>query len=762
MLNLGSGTRQIKVGDNRTLYVFPDFADKAQFYYLPNDPHIASLEGGVPAISLLVYREDLTTHDEQTPDATAFLSLDVDLSWDPALIEQARSRLQLEDRLPDKPRLSPITFTKGSVKLLLLDAQTPSDDDAGPADGAAPSRFVTTIMGAASPSLYGSNRAIFQATLPKRGAAALSAALDGMTPIGVVYSLTFAGLQPAFNVDVNVDWQKVYDHFSEREELDALFLESDIQKSIDTLVENKAIQIDVTVEGIGAEAMDAEREAAMTAIRQLVFNQFFEATFKRVDAAGDALTDNAVDVIGQIAKTGFTLGVGYTYHRKEVKIEELRSLDIDWRARKAAERTIYPQAHMHRLLTGGGVTREQLIRIVDGADEQWKVLPLQVLSAAAWDDDGIAAITVDVEYDDPSSDQVHSLALVLDKEKDEVVQREWMNRRTGNRLRYKYEVVFQATAVPGPSLTLKSGPGWLEHEGHALVISPRSLYQLVELELALVADFPVERWPAVHASLRFRSDDGSFEHYDDAVLQANLRKLTTKFRIDQGMNGTREMQLTFIGKTGERIVQPWMPMDQEVFPIPDPRPDDLTVRAVVTGPRTNIANLIVNLEYSDEQAGIHESSVLTFDKETLSKVPSWTIYPADPSKRRYRYSMTLVTSEGDFVQTGWISSDAPTLAVGEAAARTLTVDVVTGELDPAVEAVDIALAYDDDTGGVHERQSYRLGAAGHGQWFVKLKDASQRSYHITTTWIRRNGFKSKVGPVMASDSYVVIPGAPPR
>src|SRR6185295_12599927 len=106
MLYLGDGLRQGKVSETQTLYLFPDFSDPMTFYALPNFPHIAKMDGGAPAIRLLVYREDL----------------DVDLSWPPQLIEDARSKLRIEDQLAAKPRISPIFFSKGSVKLMLLDA----------------------------------------------------------------------------------------------------------------------------------------------------------------------------------------------------------------------------------------------------------------------------------------------------------------------------------------------------------------------------------------------------------------------------------------------------------------------------------------------------------------------------------------------------------------------------------------------------------------------------------------------------------------
>jgi hypothetical protein len=759
MLYLGSGLRQIKASEHQTLYVFPDFSDPTQFYYLPNFPHIARMEDGSPAIRLLVFRDDVDTTGAADPDAVGFVSLDVDLAWPPDVIERAASKLRVEDGLAQAPRLTPIFFHKGSVKLMLLDAVSPEEDAAGPTE-MQPTKFVTKIIGAGSPSLYGDNRAIFQASVSKKGAAALSGSLDGVTAIGVVYSLTFAGLQPAFKVKARVDWQKVYDHFSEREQADFLFYESDIQKSIDKMAEEKVIEVDVTVEGIGAEAMDAEREPVMTAIRQLIFDKFFEATFKREDGAGDSTGNNIVDTLTHIHQNALTLGVGYTYHRKEVTVEELRSLDIDWTARKATERTIYPQAHMHNLLTNANVTREQLVTIIDARDDVWRTLPIEIMAAAAWEADGIAGITVDIEYGDADSGELRSMSTFLDKDHSKIVRREWMDRASGNELRYRYEVVFQDGSVRGPSTKVSSG--WRDHEGTVLVVTPRELYEAVELEVGVVPTFPFERWPAVQAILRYRADDGSFEHYEDGVLTATVRSIKSRFRIDSGVPGRREVQLLYIGASGERVATPWMPMPQDQWVVEDPHPDKLVVRAVVAGDRANIANLLVDLEYEDQENGVFEMGNLSFETERLNQPLSWTVNLADPGKRRYRYRMTLVTKKGEFLQTGWISTDAPTLPVGEVYVRRLSVELVTGLLDPGVDAVEVAVAYHDAVGNVHDEKTFRLGPKSRSEWQVQLQDASRRSYELTTTWIRPDGFNPKVGPTTTSDTYVVIPGAPPR
>ncbi|MBX7080029.1 MAG: hypothetical protein K1X88_12615 [Nannocystaceae bacterium] len=761
MLYLGNGVTQIKIDDNRALYVLPDFSDPTQFYYLPNSPHLAKMPDGSPGIRLLVFREDLDTVAAGDDDAVAFLSVDVDLSWEPEAIARAASRLQSDNNLEQRPRLTPIFFRGGSVKLMLLDAVTP-DPAAPPGTPPPTSEFVAKIMGTSSPSLYGDNRAIFQAKLSKKGAAALQAALDGVTPIGVVYSLTFAGLQPAFHVKANVDWQKVYDHFSERTHVNALFVDVDIQKSIDTLVEQKAITFDVTVEGIGDEGMDAEREKAMTAIRQLIFEKFFEATFKRESAAGDDTGDNIIDGIAAIARIGMTLGVGVSYARKEVKIEELRSIDIDWTARKATERTIFPQAHMHNLLTSAGVTRDQLVTIVDGADDLWRNLPFQVTAAAAWEQDGIVGIAVSVEYDEGPGGPTHDWNVLLTKDAPQATKREWMDRRGGNGFRYKYTVSFQDDAVPGPRSSVNSGEAWTDHDGTVLLIHPRDLYDTLALEVAVIPGFPFDRYPAVQAVLRYRTDDGSFEHFEDGVLSATKTSLSTRFRVDKGVPGAKELRLIYIGTDGRRTETPWMPMVQDQWVVEDPQGNKFPVRAVVAGDRKNIANLIVDLEYVDLENGVQENGMLQFDPQNIAVPQTWTFHLVDPTRRRYRYRMTLVTTAGEFVQTGWITTDAPTLPVGEVYVRRLTVQLATGELVAGCEGVDVTLAYDDDEHAVHQTQTFRLGRNANAEWTVQLQDASRRSYQVTTTWIMADGFNPKVGPTSRSETFLAIPAAPPE
>src|SRR5262249_922578 len=162
-----------------------------------------------------------------------------------------------------------------------------------------PTDFVTKIYGTGTPSLYGDNRAIFQAMLPKKGAAALMGAFDGLVPIGVIYSLTFAGLQPAYHIKMHADWHKVYTHFTQREPFSSILYENDIQKAIDKLIENQTIQVEDVIEGVDDEGMKPDHDAVMTDLRHYLMDTFFKATLNKETPAGSGVVDTVGNVLNK-------------------------------------------------------------------------------------------------------------------------------------------------------------------------------------------------------------------------------------------------------------------------------------------------------------------------------------------------------------------------------------------------------------------------------------------------------------------------------
>ena len=177
--------------------IYSDYNDPLQFYYMPNSPHFSTMkqsdaDGNViekPAILFLKYREDLDDYDGQAnhPTGGGFLAFDVDLGYSPERVKKIRQKLkqklQETGEIADamlEVKLSPPMWTGGTVQLMLLDRRSevrPIDDDVPPPDDdSEPSKeWITEVLGAGMPSLYGDNRAAFSVAMTKKAATLLEA-----------------------------------------------------------------------------------------------------------------------------------------------------------------------------------------------------------------------------------------------------------------------------------------------------------------------------------------------------------------------------------------------------------------------------------------------------------------------------------------------------------------------------------------------------------------------------------------------------------
>lgn len=737
-----------------------DYGDPAQFYLFPNAPRIARTEDGKPAILLLVFRQDLDDIPEDADEAVGFLSLDVDLGYTDEEIDAAKRKLVNDLNLTVEPKIAPMLYRHGSVRLLLLDEKSkdPSEKETGK-----PSEFVLKVLGSASPSLYGDNRATFQAMLSKKGTAALSGALTGFTPIGVVYELAFSGLQPAYRIKVSADWHKVYTHWSEREDYNSIWYEHEVLKAIDNLIENRTIVVDDVIEGVDEEGMKADHDSVMNDLRKYILDTFFKATLDKEAPAGADVAGKITTTLRDIAAIPFSMFGKYTYQRKEMTTDELRSLDIDWSVRKAVERTIYPQGHISTLLSFLPVTKDEIIHVVNGRDDLWRTIAVDVSADAAWDLDGIAAVTVDVQYGAgtaASSPSTWSFTLTKDKTREK--RRAWLDPAVGDALQVRYVVVFAAGATSGTELKLDSG--WLDHKGTVIVIQPRELYRVVEAELVAASNFPFDRVLAVHAYLRYRAE-GGFTFVDDALLLADKRKLAVRFRAPLDVEGQTEIRYEYSMADGRVIDPGWMPLVGSMDVIKDPEPKTLSVRVIPTGDRKKIASLIIDFEYRDDESGLFETGGLVFDETNIAKPQEWSCRISDVKKRRYRYRTTLVynaSGNNELVQTGWIESEAPTLPVGEVFFALLGVEVSLQGKAEGVERVTVRLQYDDDAGNVHESRNMTFQKSGEtAAWEVKLKSLDRQTYTYSVVWVMEDGFDRKIGPIETTTRFLAIPGKPP-
>ncbi len=742
MLSLGPGVRQYD-----DIVVMPDYSDPLQFFYLPPHPHLSTLPDGKPAIRLILFKKDLSEVPDDAEDAVGFLLLDVDLSVDPERLEEVRRKIRSEMELPELPQLSPIFFRSGTAELLLLDARSKPED--APGDEPKPTEFVTRVFGSASPSLFGDNRAIFQATLTKKGAIAVVGSLEGLTPIGVVYSLTFAGLQPAYTIKVDVDWDKAYSHISERDQFTFLFYRHDVTKVVDELVDKRIINVVDVIEGVDAEGAVSDHDAVMNQVRQLILDTFFKQELDPETPVGGGIVGEVLDSI--------VLFPGYCYRRKELNQHEVRSLDLNWSVRKAVNRTIYPQAHLHTLV-GATLTRDDLVTVVDGTGADWRVLPIDVSAVAAWKEDGVAVIAASVSYGDPADPDSRTWDLRLTEAEPRAQKRDWLDPASRHKLRWRYAVEFGPDAPPGPSTRVEAPE--IEQDGAVVVMNPRALYDAGKAEVEVSSAYGWDRWPTVHVAFRYVSADESFRHEAGALLTRDNRKFTTRWRTLPGDAGRRELRVRHHAPGGEPVDTGWLPMEEEHASIGNPISGKLDVR-VIPAVDATVASLMVALRYDDDDGGVHESTILAFDQDNMGKGQAWSIALASPeADRRYAYQVTIVKKTGELIETDWITTDKAAIAIGETTLGTLEVEAEVDGWSRKVRSIRVDLVYEDAVNDLREEATLSLAPGSSSTWKIRIKDPARRQFQYTATWEYVDGFEDRVGPLTETRNLIVLPPTP--
>jgi hypothetical protein len=264
--------------------------DPDQFWVMPGPVQLARRgPDNEPQFFLIMYSPETAGSGVR---GGGFMTFEVNLALDPDLERRILSRLA--SLAEGQPRLAPVPFDKGTVKAIALNLQGSGGASAGGTTAPEPSpgtfNAVEQILGASIPSLQNENTAAFSLTLSQEGAIILEKAFsDGAEPVGVVYELTFTGLRPALDVEITVDFKRVFDHFSWG--LDAsvgfeiygvpVFLKADIDAAFEKLVQDGVIEIKV-INYTTDEDREKREQWALDFFKNNLLAQWFQPTLTPV------------------------------------------------------------------------------------------------------------------------------------------------------------------------------------------------------------------------------------------------------------------------------------------------------------------------------------------------------------------------------------------------------------------------------------------------------------------------------------------------
>ena len=252
--------------------LYRDYSSAKRVYYQPRHPRLAR-EGGEPMFQLLIYRRDITDNPafkEGNRLGGGFLTMTVDLSVPESVLTAIRGELGQD------VELTPVPFDQGSVRVTALGTTSAATE----ADQArAGERFVERILGAAKPSLYGDNRAVFSIELSHEGAQLMRASLQdaGASQVAVVYDLDYRGLMPAYQAKIKIQFRQSYEHLRSRFTLNTLLFKTDLDAELERITKQGSIQIvEVDFGGMEPTAAAQARDKLNTLAKELATWAFFK------------------------------------------------------------------------------------------------------------------------------------------------------------------------------------------------------------------------------------------------------------------------------------------------------------------------------------------------------------------------------------------------------------------------------------------------------------------------------------------------------
>lgn len=623
--------------------ILPDHDDPRQFYYLPNAPRLAVRDAGdsgadVPQLQLLKYRGEAGTG--------GFLNLDVHLGLGEEELAGVRDELRQREDLDGEPRLGSLPVVDGTVRLMLFGARSGEGGEpaAGTDDGATGPQFVLRIDHAAKPALYGRNEAAFSVELGPEGVTALEEALKGeMSPIGIVYSLDYHALRPAYTVQVHADWKRVYDHMHSHFSAEALFSSVEIDRQVDELIENRHIQLDVDTfvpESEAGEDLIERRDQAVTEVQSMVTDAFFEPSIEP-----DTREEDSGDGGGGIGRTVDRLvGSLGSFRLKKQSYERIdkKRLDVSMRERTTVRRSIHPQGHLtglFRVLRDQGLSMDRFVRSVSLDDPWFQRRTVEVINRSDFEKDGIKSIQVELSYGGERRD------LVLEAAGDRKTV-EWPSIVEDGAVKpeveYRYTVRFRSGDGAGRPVKMTSDEN--VETGQKAEIDTRELYGLAEVAVVAL-DFPWQEYPAVEVELRY--EDAS----NDLRQRANFRlseeeteKVWPLFLLDRS-NRTFRYRITYRAADHEDETTAWKTADGGDVTVRDPYPRHRELTVVAAFPWEEVQNVFVDLTYEDPDNDVCESRSLTFSGS--SAAPSTVRFDLrDPNRRLVEYQATVVYGDG--------------------------------------------------------------------------------------------------------------------
>ncbi len=736
--------------------LFSDHADPLQYYYLPIAPKLAELED--PVTKSLVPQIQIIKFKGSAGNG-GFLNFDVNLAVKPDALEDIRGEIKLLARLRDQPRLAPVPLVDGTVQMMLFGKQTGDTNDPNN-----PSPFVIKIDQAAKPSLYGDNQAAFSVMLDQRGVTILDKAIAGeLSPIGIVYTLEYLALRPAYSVRLNVNWEQVQKHLSENYGVDGIFVSTQIEKTVDELIENKTIdlQVDTFVpEGEDTAGIIGSKEQASNEVKDMITDAFFKPSLDPVKEEVDGW-DKALHVAeraGAIAATGGWGGIAkFSYKNIDYTRIDKKTLNVNMSERTTIKRSIYPQGHLSglfRTLRDSGVALDRFIISVDTDDPWFDRRKLKVISRADFAADSIGSLNVQMRYkSEPKNVILDSTTPTGDVSWSSVITNGAMERE----IVASYKVNFKGVDGTERPVSLTSPEQKVDVDN--LEIDPRELYSIVSVPVIALA-FPWKRYPNVEVQTRYMDEANNVRVADSFILSEEKAEDVWKMFVRNPAHTKFSYKLIFRAADHKDVTMPWVETDAEQVVVRDPYPRKRTVSVVPNFSWATIDRAFVDLSYQDKANNINESKSLEFS-ELASESQNFTIDLVNPDVRRVGFQTTILYKDGRMNEIPHSFTHADRIFIRDNMKGHKIILIRPAPVDFAVKKikeVTVETRYVDDAAGIDDAEIFAFKSSGEqAQFEFDYVDEAKADFEYRAKYRFTNGMSRSIDWVKTSVDDLVVP-----
>ena len=494
-----------------------------------------------------------------------------------------------------------------------------------------------------------------------------------------------------------------------------LFFSTDIEKTVEKLIENSAIQITVdtfVTDGDLGTGASSDRDRAVAECYELIKTNFFESSLPPPTPGSKDSFGETFRNISDIALTGGAAAVAcFSYKKTDLSRTDKKSLDFTVSERTSVLRTIYPQGHLAGLLQeikDEGVGLDQFVVKVDIDNPLFQRRKVTVLSHADFDGDSIASVNVDLTYDGI----VKSVSLSGNTAQSSV---DWTSVVTNGQMMrpvtYKYTVFFKnvdTTQRPGeltsPVLSLV---------GDFLDIEPRvDLYGVTVIPIRAFG-LPFDRYPAVEIEARYLDPANNIHLQASAVLNSASQAVNWPMFVVNMNLRSFDYRLTYSLAAGGTSISEWVTTDDGKIDIWDPFPSKISLNILAALDWSDFQQALVFVAYPSKDNPVAQKTyTLTM---TSPSAPPFEVERQVASQTAVYYEARLIHKNGQiWTVPGSVTTDRYLILQDQMKGHQV-ISIVPESVDFAamhITQIDANLRYVDPANGINLNEAVSLTSRG--------------------------------------------------